>query len=92
MPGGWINVSLGDILILEYGKSLPKNSRQDGKYPIFGSNGIIGYHNDFLVEGPVIIIGRKGSVGLVHISKENCWPIDTTYFIKTFPSLNSLTN
>ena len=38
---GWINVSLGDILTLEYGKSLPKSSRQDGKYPIFGSNGIV---------------------------------------------------
>ncbi|UUC46769.1 restriction endonuclease subunit S [Flavobacterium cerinum] len=88
LPEGWINVSLGDILILEYGKSLPKNSRQDGKYPIFGSNGIIGYHNDFLVKGPVIIIGRKGSVGSVHISNENCWPIDTTYYIKPAPSLN----
>lgn len=88
LPEGWMNVSLGDILILEYGKSLPKNSRQDGKYPIFGSNGIIGYHNDFLVEGPVIIIGRKGSVGSVHISNENCWPIDTTYYIKPTPSLN----
>jgi type I restriction enzyme S subunit len=88
LPEGWINVSLGDILILEYGKSLHKNSRQDGKCPIFGSNGIIGYHNDFLVEGPVIIIGRKGSVGSVHISNENCWPIDTTYYIKPTPSLS----
>ncbi|MDD2518915.1 MAG: restriction endonuclease subunit S [Bacilli bacterium] len=84
----WINVTLGDILILEYGKSLPKNSRQDGKYPIFGSNGIIGYHNNFLVEGPVIIVGRKGSVGSVHFSNENCWPIDTTYFVKPTDSLN----
>ncbi|MDD4759899.1 MAG: restriction endonuclease subunit S [Bacteroidaceae bacterium] len=88
LPEMWINVTLGDILILEYGKSLPKNSRQDGKYPIFGSNGIIGYHNNFLVEGPVIIVGRKGSVGSVHFSNENCWPIDTTYFVKPTDSLN----
>lgn len=88
LPPSWINASLGDILTLEYGKSLPKDSRKDGKYPIFGSNGIIGYHNDFLVEGPTIIIGRKGSVGSIHISNENCWPIDTTYFIKLIPSLN----
>lgn len=84
----WINVPLGDIILLEYGKSLPKNRRQDGNYPIFGSNGIIGYHNDFLVKGPVIIIGRKGSVGSVHFSNENCWPIDTTYFVKPTDSLN----
>jgi type I restriction enzyme, S subunit len=88
LPKSWINVSLGDILLLEYGKSLPKDSRQDGKYPIFGSNGIIGFHNNFSVEGPVVIIGRKGSVGSVHISNENCWPIDTTYFVRPTHSLN----
>lgn len=88
LPKGWTNVSLGDIITLEYGKSLPKNSRQDGNYSIFGSNGIIGHHNDFSVEGPVIIIGRKGSVGSVHLSNENCWPIDTTYYIKPTFSLN----
>lgn len=88
LPRGWANVTLGDILVLEYGKSLPKDRRQDGKYPVFGSNGVIGYHNNFLLDGPVIIIGRKGSVGSVHISDESCWPIDTTYFIKTFSSLD----
>ncbi|KAB1231417.1 restriction endonuclease subunit S [Chryseobacterium viscerum] len=88
LPKGWVKVPLGDILILEYGKSLPKDNRHNGKYPIYGANGIIGYHNEFSVEGPVIIIGRKGSVGSVHISNENCWPIDTTYFVKPTYSLN----
>jgi len=35
-----------------------------------GSNGISGYHNEYLIEAPAIIVGRKGSAGkLVYIEK-----------------------
>lgn len=87
-PKGWIQTTLGEIVTIEYGKNLIGNERKGKKYAVWGSNGIIGNHDDFLVEGPVIIIGRKGSVGNVHFSLENCWPIDTTYFIKPTKSLN----
>jgi type I restriction enzyme S subunit len=90
LPDGWISATIGDILNLEYGRSLPNKQRKsDGKYPVYGSNGIVGYHNDFLVKGPVIIIGRKGSVGTVHIEKGECWPIDTTYYINALDSINT---
>jgi type I restriction enzyme, S subunit len=89
LPVGWLWTTLGKILFLEYGKSLPQQMRiEGGGYPVYGSNGRIGYHNDYLVEGPVIIVGRKGSVGMVHFEKDNCWPIDTTYYIKCVRSLN----
>jgi type I restriction enzyme S subunit len=89
LPEGWIGTSIGDILSLEYGKSLPlKLRKSEGKYPVYGSSGKIGYHNEPLIKGPAIIVGRKGSVGVVNYEKEDCWPIDTTYFIKTVNSLN----
>ncbi len=47
-----------------------------------GSNGIVGYHNVFLVKGPTIIVGRKGSAGKVNYTEQDCYPIDTTYFVK----------
>lgn len=47
-----------------------------------GSNGVSGYHNKFIVNGPAIIVGRKGSAGEVVWEEENCFPIDTTYWIK----------
>ena len=71
-----------DICTLEYGASLPKAKRIEGPYPVVGSNGVTGYHNEFLIEGPVIIIGRKGSAGEITWVSENCFPIDTTYWIK----------
>lgn len=89
LPKGWVEAPLGEILTLEYGKSLIALDREDGFYKVWGSNGIVGTHNDFLIEGPVIIVGRKGSVGTVNYSQENCWPIDTTYYINSIKSLSS---
>jgi type I restriction enzyme S subunit len=89
LPKGWIEVSLGEIITLEYGKSLTASQRKNGSCKVWGSNGIVGTHNDFLIEGPVIIVGRKGSVGAIHYAYENCWPIDTTYYINSIHSISS---
>ncbi|MCB1190193.1 MAG: N-6 DNA methylase [Leptospiraceae bacterium] len=75
-------VKLGEVCSFEYGKSLKEENRIKGEYPVFGSNGIVGYHNEYLVEAPFLVIGRKGSAGEVHYSKLNGFPIDTTFFIK----------
>src|SRR5690606_30690831 len=48
----------------------------------YGSNGIVDYHNTSHVKGCGIIIGRKGSVGAVHLSKSEFWPIDTSFYIE----------
>jgi len=81
MQPDWVKTYLGDEIALLYGRALPKSDRTEGKYPVFGSNGIVGYHNEALVKGPGIIIGRKGSCGAVHFSTSDFWPIDTTYYI-----------
>ena len=75
-------VLLGDIIELAYGKSLPQRSRVSGRFPVFGSNGQVDTHNKSLVGGPGIIVGRKGSVGEVIWSKQDFWPIDTTYYVR----------
>lgn len=91
MPEDWIEVNLREILVLEYGKPLPKNNRiETGNYKVYGSNGIIGNHNNSLVDGPVTIIGRKGSVGKVQYEREDCWPIDTANYIKTSQCLDDI--
>ena len=81
LPKGWKIVSLGKALSLEYGKSLPKKDRTGSGYPVMGSNGVIDEHFEYLIEGPGIIVGRKGSHGEVVWVNENFYPIDTTYFV-----------
>ena len=48
---------------------------------MFGSNGLVGEHAEFLIDGPGIVVGRKGSVGALAFSAEPFWPIDTTYYV-----------
>ena len=57
-----------------------------------GSNGITGYHKEYIVAGPSIIVGRKGSAGEVTLIVDNCFPIDTTYYVKqTNPAESDIT-
>ncbi len=83
LPKNWVATTLEDVYTLQYGKSLTKEVRtSSGSYPVLGSSGIVGSHTSFLVEGPVVVVGRKGAAGAVIYCKESCWPIDTTYFMK----------
>ncbi len=75
-------IEFDKICSLEYGASLPEKDRIAGEFPVVGSNGITGWHNKFLIEGPAIIVGRKGSAGEVVYIDKPCFPIDTTYFVK----------
>ena len=73
---------LRQILSFEYGAALPAEIRSGYGYPVFGSNGEVGQHSDTLVDGPGIVVGRKGSVGKVCWTDKSFWPIDTTYWVK----------
>src|SRR4030067_854918 len=77
----WAQYTLEELLILNYGKSLPENKRSSGEVPVYGSGGIAGFHKEHLVSGPGIIVGRKGSVGAVFFEKNDFFPIDTVYFV-----------
>jgi type I restriction enzyme S subunit len=81
-PAEWPEVTLGDIISLQYGRSLPDKSRRPGYIPVYGSNGVVGWHDEALVPTGGIIVGRKGTAGSVTVSPDPFWPIDTTYFVK----------
>jgi type I restriction enzyme S subunit len=88
LPKGWRIIELGNVLSLEYGKSLPKKERSGIGFPVMGSNGEIDQHSEYLVEGPGIVVGRKGSHGEVVWVESNFFPIDTTYYVKTKPEID----
>lgn len=81
VPDGWEKRPLEEVAYLNYGKSLPKELRVEGGISVYGSSGIVGTHNESLVEGPVIIVGRKGTIGSVYWSPSPCFPIDTVFYI-----------
>ena len=77
----WKECTLGDIINLNYGKALKEKDRSGTGFPVVGSSGIVGYHKNFFVEGPGIVIGRKGTLGKVSLIDNHFYPIDTTYYI-----------
>jgi type I restriction enzyme S subunit len=81
LPEGWRMGKLGEILELAYGKALKEEERSGKGYPVLGSSGIVGYHNEYLVEGFGIVVGRKGSMGTVIWIEDNFFPIDTTFYV-----------
>lgn len=83
IPEGWELLRLGDCMELAYGKALKAQDRVPGDYPVYGSSGVVGTHCESLVEGPGIVVGRKGNVGSVFWSDVSFFPIDTTYYVRS---------
>jgi len=80
IPKDWRVGKIGDLCTLEYGQSLKKEDRIRGSTPVMGSNGQIGWHNEAIVRGPGIVIGRKGNPGIVTWIQSDFYPIDTTFY------------
>ena len=74
-------VEIGKLCELKYGKSLRKDTRVNGANPVYGSNGVVDWHHESLINFETIIVGRKGSIGEVHYIDGPSWPIDTTYYV-----------
>ena len=65
-PGTTVKpMRIGDILELAYGKFLPKRLRRGGDVPVYGSGGLIGWHDEAVVGQPTVIVGRQGTAGSV---------------------------
>ena len=82
VPRGWKCVPLGDRIELAYGSGLREEDREPGDIDVYGSNGVVGHHREALVDGPGILVGRKGTVGAVHHTNRSFWPIDTVYYVR----------
>ena len=86
LPKNWITFQYSKYLKIDYGKSIAKKYRSSNdNFPIYGSSGVIGFSNTFLVKNPCLIIGRKGAAGKTHLATTPSWPIDTTYYLVDFP-------
>jgi type I restriction enzyme S subunit len=83
IPDGWQVKKVGDVVELKYGKALRASDRRGGSVPVVGSAGVVGLHDESLVHGPCIVVGRKGNVGEITWVDNDCWPIDTTYYVGT---------
>lgn len=88
IPKGWTAGRLADVVELKYGKSLRAADRNNGEIPVYGSGGVTGFHDKPLIEGPTVIVGRKGTVGSIYWESFACFPIDTVFYVEPKRSLH----
>jgi type I restriction enzyme, S subunit len=72
---GWQTKQLGELCELYQPKTISKSEMTDeGEYPVFGANGIIGRYNQYNHEDPELIITCRGATcGSVNISEPKSW-------------------
>ncbi len=80
----WKECLLGDLITFQRGHDLPKSKMSGNGYPVVGSNGIIGFHNEYTTEYPSITVRRSGNVGKPYIVYGRSWSHNTSLYIKEF--------
>ena len=80
----WKECRLGDFFELHRGYDLTKAEIKDGPYPVVCSTSIMGYHNEYKVKAPGVVIGRSGTLGEVQYIDTDFWPHNTSLFVSDF--------
>lgn len=68
-----------EVLTIINGKNQSKVENPNGRYPIYGSGGIMGYADDYLCDAQTVVIGRKGSINKPIFVEEPFWNVDTAF-------------
>ena len=91
IPEDWERKQLKDIFNWSNGKSLPKKKIVRGEFPVYGGNGINGYHSNYLIENECLVIGRVGAdCGNVHLAPKKSWVTDNAIYTSDYPELTNL--
>ena len=88
MREGLKQFKLGELLEIKYGKDHKK--LDDGKYPLYGSGGIMRYVNKYLYDDESILIPRKGTLTNLFYLNTPFSTVDTMFWskidkVKVFP-------
>ena len=78
-------VRLSSIFSLSSGKLLSKKNRIEGNIPVYGGNGVTGFHNQSFVDADTIVIGRVGEYcGSVHLTDKPAWITDNALYVREY--------
>lgn len=77
-PNGVEYKKLKEILKIKNGKDYKALS--EGKYPVYGSGGIIAYVSEYTYDKPSVLIPRKGSIDKLYYVDTPFWNVDTIFY------------
>lgn len=79
IPKHWQIKKLGEVCEIKNGKNQKAVVNPNGKYPIYGSAGKMGFADDFLCDAGTTIVGRKGTINKPIYVKTKFWNVDTAF-------------
>ena len=84
IPEHWAWCRLGEIINISSGDGLTATQMdENGTIPVYGGNGINGYHNKYIIDKETIVIGRVGYYcGCVHLTSKYAWVTDNAFIVK----------
>ena len=72
-------MKFSDVLDIRNGRNQCQVEDANGKYPIYGSGGVMGHATDFICDAGTVVIGRKGSINNPIFVDEPFWNVDTAF-------------
>jgi type I restriction enzyme S subunit len=74
---------LGELVSIKYGKMLPTKDLSEFGFPVFGANGIIGFHTSYLYEDEQVLISCRGAYsGKINLSPPNCYVTNNSLILE----------
>lgn len=88
-PHGFLTIALGDLIKVSSGSGLIAFDQKGGDYPVYGGNGVNGWHDAFTVPAGTIVIGRVGVYcGAVHVTDRSAWVTDNALVVSLKQPVN----
>lgn len=79
MKQGWEIKKLGEVCEVICGQDYKAVKDDNGKYPIYGTGGVMGYASQYRCPSNSVIIGRKGSINNPLFVETEFWNVDTAF-------------
>ena len=83
LPESWIWTRMGGIIRTYSGDFLASyQMSKNGEIPVYGGNGVNGFHDKYNVSDQKIVIGRVGAYcGSIHLTPEKAWVTDNSLIV-----------
>lgn len=80
IPEEWRVTKLKYALLISNGKDYKEIEVEEGGYPVIGSGGVFARARNYMYDGDVVLLGRKGTIDKPLFYSGKFWTVDTMFY------------
>ena len=80
IPEEWRVTKLKYALLISNGKDYKDSEVEEGGYPVIGSGGVFARARNYMYDGDVVLLGRKGTIDKPLFYSGKFWTVDTMFY------------